>query len=176
MNAKILETYREEPALIDSIYGGQDAYCKRVMEFILYPKGIRPLGMKIEEIEVETLTLDSESFYDLDELVAEVIDERFDGAYGPLPPVRWTKRPYSSYFGMYTYSQQGDFIRINCVLNSRSVPREALKYVIYHELLHRDIRVHNAAFRALEHQYPCWTEHERFLDVTFPKFDLDCAL
>ena len=176
LNAKILETYREESALIDSIYGGQDAYCKRVMEFILYPKGIRPLGMKIEEIEVETLTLDSEPFYDLDELVAEVIDERFDGAYGPLPPVRWTKRPYSSYFGMYTYSQQGDFIRINCVLNSRSVPREALKYVIYHELLHRDIRVHNAAFRALEHQYPCWTEHERFLDVTFPKFDLDCAL
>lgn len=176
LNARILETYREAATLIDSIYGGQEAYCKRVMEFIIYPNGVRPLGMKIEEIPEEALSLDREPFYDLDELVAEVIHERFDGSYGSLPPVRWTKRPYRGYFGMYTYSQQGDFIRINCILNSKSVPREALKYVIYHELLHRDIRMHNAAFRALEHQYPNWTEHERFLDVAFPKFDLNCAL
>ena len=65
---------------------------------------------------------------------------------------------------------------INSVLNSPDVPREVIKYVIYHELLHRDEPRHSKEFRAKEHRYPDWTEHERFLDVTFPKFNLRYAI
>ena len=108
--------------------------------------------------------------------MTEVIDEMFDGAYGVVPPVSWTDRPYKGYFGMYNYRPDGDFIRVNCVLNSADVPREVVKYIVYHELLHRDNRSHNPAFRAAEHRYPNWTEHERFLDFTFPQFDIESAI
>ena len=85
-----------------------------------------------------------------------------------------------SYFGKYTYPIDGsegkDYIKINLVLNSSSVPREVVKYVIYHELLHKNNRTHNAAFREKEHLYPNWTEHERFLENKFPKFNIKYAL
>lgn len=130
----------------------------------------------MEEVEELPPTFDQTPAYDLSELVAEVVAEMFDNAYGELPRICWTDRNYTGYFGMYYYRPQGDFIRINRVLNSNSVKREAVKYIIYHELLHRDNRCHDAAFRALEHRYPDWTEWERFLDFTFPKFDLRYAL
>ena len=104
----------------------------------------------------------------------------FDGVYSELPPISWTDRPYSTYFGVYTWpidpANGSDSIRINCVLNSKDVPRETVKYVLYHELLHKENHTHNKAFRNLEHQYPDYTAHEKFLAFTFPKFDLKYAL
>lgn len=100
--------------------------------------------------------------------------------YGEVPSVSWTNRFLESYFGKYTYPIDGsegkDFIKINLVLNSSSVPREVVKYVIYHELLHKNNRTHNSAFREKEHLYPNWTEHERFLENKFPKFNIKYAL
>jgi hypothetical protein len=172
LDGRISQIYQTNKAIIDSIYGGEEEYNRRVNDFIRYPDGIRPLGMKIEEIEDEALTIDPTPCYDIDQLVAEVVNEMFDGTYGKLPPIMWTDKPYSTFYGMYHYHKNGHFIRINCMLNSKSVPKEVVKYVIYHELLHRDNFRHDAIFRALEHKYPNWTEHERFLDFTFPKFDI----
>lgn len=172
LDGRISQIYQVNKAIIDSIYGGEEEYNRRVNDFIRYPDGIRPLGMKIEEIEDEALTIDPTPCYDIDQLVAEVVNEMFDGTYGKLPPIMWTDKPYSTFYGMYHYHKNGHFIRINCMLNSKSVPKEVVKYVIYHELLHRDNFRHDAIFRALEHKYPNWTEHERFLDFTFPKFDI----
>ena len=137
----------------------------------IYPNGVKPFGAKIEEFPMEVLTLDRTPAHDLDKLTAQVVDEMFDGAYGTLPPIRWTSKPFSGYFGKYSYVPGGDIL-INCVLNAKGVDPEVVKYVIYHELLHRDYRHHDKAFRAQEHKYPNWVEHERFLKGTFPKFDL----
>jgi predicted metal-dependent hydrolase len=92
---------------------------------------------------------------------------------GEVPTIIWTAKCYRSYFGMY---HSGDnHIEINRLLNSPDVPVEAVKYIIYHELLHREYWKHDKAFRMQEHLYPNWTEQERFLDFTFPKFDLENA-
>ena len=176
LDMRIREIYESKQQLIDSIYGGYEVYHTRINDFIRYPGGIKPLGMKIEEIEEAALPIDTTPTYDLAELVNEVVSEMFEGMYGTLPAINWTDKPYTGYFGMYYYHKNGHYIRINRLLNSASVPREVVKYILYHELLHRDYYRHDSAFRAKEHQYPNWTEHERFLDVTFPKFDIRYSL
>ena len=136
--------------------------------------------MKIAEIPEESLTLDRTPVYDHDsltELANEILKERFsEEPYGDLPQLRWTDRPLTEYFGKYVPRDGDPIVLINSVLNSPDVPREVIKYVIYHELLHRDEPRHSKEFRAKEHSYPDWTEHERFLDVTFPKFNLRYAI
>jgi hypothetical protein len=175
INSRIASVYEQYPDTINSLYGDLNAYKKRVLDFIHYPNGIKPLGMKIEELPDEVLVLDRTPFYDLEELIAEVVRDMFTD-YGRVPPIRWTLRPMEVYFGQYSKGADRDQIKINSLLNSVDVPRETVKYVIYHELLHRDNMTHDRAFRMLEHQYPNWTQHERFLDYTFPKFDVKYAM
>ena len=180
LESEIEAVYSENKTIVDSVYGGFDEYLQRVNDFIRYPKGIKPLGTKIEEIPEEELPFEYDEPHVLSELVEEVINERFDGCYGELMPISWTDRCLESYFGQYVYPVDGskgkDYIKINRILNSSSVEKEVVKYVIYHELLHRDNHSHNAAFKAKEHLYPDWTEHERFLENTFPKFNLKYAV
>lgn len=175
IDGRLREIYDSNPEVIDSVYGGFDEYCRRVRELLMYPNGTKIPGMKIEEIEEDSITLDRTPVYDLSELTAQVVAEMFDGAYGDLPPVRWSDKAYASYYGEYFYGEHNR-IHINRILNSKDVPAETVKYVIYHELLHRDNRCHNKAFRAEEHKFPNWTEHERFLDNTFPKFDRELGM
>lgn len=175
IDGKLREAYDSNPEVIDSIYGGFDEFCRRVRELLMHPNGVKTPGMKIEEIEEDFITLDRTPIYDINELTAQVVEEMFDGAYGDLPPVRWSDKAYSGYYGEYFYGERNR-IHINCILNSKDIPAETVKYVIYHELLHRDNRYHNKAFRAEEHKYPNWTEHERFLDNTFPKFDRELGM
>ena len=100
----------------------------------------------------------------------------FGNQYGRVPPIRWTDKAYSTYFGIYRWWEDRDLIQINTVFNSKDVTRDVVKYIIYHELLHRDNHKHDKAFRIREREYPSWTEHERFLDFVFPKFNLEYAL
>ena len=174
-DSRVSEIYQANEEIIKSIYEDQKGYRERVLQSIVYPDGSKAIGGKIEEMPEELLPFDCNPVYDLKELVEEVVNERFDGLYGEVPEVSWTNKYYSTYFGCYYYREK-PFIHINSILNSESVPREVVKYVIYHELLHRDNDKHDKAFRAMEHQYPNWTEHERFLDFKFPKFDLRYAM
>lgn len=175
IEARLRENYDSSAAVIDSIYGGFEEYSLAVRERLLFPSGVRTPGAKIEEMEEASITLDRTPVYDINELTAQVVNEMFDGAYGELPPIMWTNKAYSGYYGEYFYGERNR-IHINCILNSKDVPAETVKYVIYHELLHRDYRYHDRAFRAQEHKYPNWTEHERFLDHTFPKFDRELGM
>ena len=175
IDEKIRQTYEDHQETIDSLYGDYSGYQKRVLDFLYFPKGIKPLGSKVEEIAEESISLDPIPCYDLLELTNEVIQEMLPD-FGRIPPICWTSRPMESYFGEYTKWEDRDLIKINSLLNSKDVPREAVKYVIYHELLHRDNFTHDKAFRTLERQYPNWTNWERFLDYTFPKFDIHYAL
>ena len=171
-DSKISEIYKANAEIINSIYENEGEYKGRVLQCIVYPEISKALGGKIEEVLEELLPFDCTPEYDLNELVTEVINERFEGLYGELPEIMWTDKYYSDYFGRYQYTDK-PYIHINRILNSKSVRREAVKYVIYHELLHRDYHNHDKAFRAMEHQYPDWTEQERFLYSIFNKFDLE---
>lgn len=63
-------------------------------------------------------------------------------------------------------------IEINSVLNSRDVPREVVKYVLYHEMLHRDYPYHDKEFKEMEHRYPQYEEWDHFLDDNMEKFEI----
>lgn len=173
---EIRNYFEQNKSIIESIYGSYEAYRTKVFNHLLYKNGIVPDGMRIEEIPEDMIDYEYGSAYDLRELVAEVKKEMFNDEYGTDIPVRWTKKPYKTYFGEYRWTDDGDlsksYININCVLNSNQINREVVKYVIYHELLHRDNHKHDKEFRANEHKYPNWTELERVLFNDFKKYDI----
>lgn len=174
---KIREIYEEHRSLIDCIYGDHAYYERRIVDFMMYPDGAIPVGTRVEEVEKEQYRLDRTPIEEsLDALLDEVISEQGDmlGEDFVRPDIRWTKQDYASYFGEYFHNY--NLIKINRILNSIEVPREVLKFLIYHECLHQELPKHDRAFRAKERKYPDFQTHEHYLDYTFADFDLDYAL
>jgi len=126
--------------------------------------------------------------YDLLQLRDEVIDEVkaagvvdkdgkpiFENAVRPA--VIWSNRIMKSYFGICykreTLDGTGYFIRINRIMSSPQVPRETLKFLIYHELLHANgYWNHGVLFRDTEWKYPNTDEHNSFLDTLNMRFKI----
>lgn len=161
LETEVKEIYNSYKDIIDDIYGDYESYYYRIIDCIKYDKGIKPVSSYIEEMPVELIPFRLEPTYDLQELYKEVVDEMFGGHYEGIQSIEWTDKPYKSFYGKYYV---GGRIRINCILNSPDVPRETVKFVIYHELLHRDYWYHDKEFYKREHMYPDYTEHNRFLD------------
>lgn len=174
---KINEIYKENRNLIDNLYGGKENYMSRVDDFINYPDGVAPMGTVVEEVEKEFYKLDPAPFAEtLDSLLDEVISEHAAtlGKGFIRPVISWTDKNYKTYFGIYYPEKKR--IKINRVLDSQSVPREVLKFLIYHECLHQLIAKHGREFRRLEHLYPNFDDCENFLDVKFPDFYTEYAM
>ena len=174
---KIAEIYKENRQLIDNLYGGRDYYERRIIDFMMYPDGVAPLGTIVEEVEKEFYKLDEEPFGEsLDTLLDEVISEHTNtlGKNFKRPTISWTDKDYKTYFGIYYPEKKR--IKINRVLDSKTVPREVLKYLIYHECLHQLIPKHGREFRNLEHLFPNFDDCENFLDVKFPDFYKEYAM
>ena len=173
---EISRLYDENEDIIRSIYGTRQDYHMEVFKYLSNKDGIVPAGMRIEEIPDEQIEFTYGDYYNLDELVSEVKKEMFNDDYGTDIPVRWTRRPYKQYFGEYRWSHDNDLskskININCILNSDKVKKEVVKFVIYHEMLHRDNHKHNKEFRIAEHKYPDWPEIERVLYNDFNYYDI----
>ena len=126
--------------------------------------------------------------YDLIQLRDEVIEEVkaagivdkdgkpiFENAISPI--LVWSKRVMKSYYGICykrnTMDGTGYFIRINRIMSSPQVPRETLKFLIYHELLHANgYWKHGVLFRDTEWKYPNTDEHCNFLDSLNMRFKI----
>ena len=52
-----------------------------------------------------------------------------------------------------SYRDESD-ICINSILNLESIEEKVVKYLIYHECIHREIYGHGPVFREKEHKYP----------------------
>lgn len=161
--------FAENP-MVKNIYGDLNNYSMKVCEHVIFQNGIPPLGIRIEELPEEIIPYRMGPFHDLHELVSEVKNEMFGGSYDGISSISWTDKPYKTYYGKYYYFDNR--IKINCVLNSPDVPRETVKYVVYHELLHRDYFRHDTKFRIMEHKYPEYPEHERFFVSQMSIFDI----
>ncbi len=175
---QIKSLYGEHREMIDNLYGGYEYYQDRVVNFMQYPNGVAPLGTVIEEAEKEFYHLSPQPIADsLDKLLDEVIREQIDnlGSNFVKPSIYWTERDFRSYFATYNYDSQGDFIMVNKILNSASVPREVLKFLLYHECLHQRFAKHGVEFREFEQRYPNFHDCDNFLNRTFPDFVKDAA-
>ena len=161
------EAYGE---IITQLYGSLEEYRKRIFNILNYNETdiIPPTEMPIELIP---FTMDKP--HDLQALYEEVkieMAEHLGECINDTGKVEWTDKPYKRYYGIF-WGNTGD-IQINCVLNSSKVPSEVIKYLLYHEMLHRKYFYHDKAFRYLEHKYPNYTSYEKFLDYDFGDYEL----
>lgn len=157
--------------MIASLYGTLHNYTMKIVDHSFEDSSrLCYGGMRVEELPIEMIPHRMEPVYDIGILTKEVVAEMFTGMYDGISSVEWTDKPYRSYFGAFFHNDA--HIVINCVLNSPDVPREAVKFVIYHELLHRDYPNHGKEFRSKEARYPDFVELNAFLHTMGDKMDV----
>ena len=158
---EIGKIYEENKEIIENIYDDYWTYFNRVLDNLDRGDNEASRNAEIVEVPVELLPYKIEATHKLNHLMNEVIEEMFQGNYYGIKSIEWTDRPYTGYYGMF---YPGGDIRINKLLDSPEVDREVIKFIIYHEMLHRDYFRHDKDFYREEHKYPNYTEHNRFLD------------
>ncbi len=165
------ELYDSNPTIRD-LYQSKEQYTLELCNALIYKDKKTYLGLKIEELPEELIPFDRTPYYDLDKLVQNVKDEMFGGIFEGIESIEWTDKPYRTYYGIH-YDYDGVHrIKINSILNSKDVPEEVVKFVIYHELIHRDNMTHNKDFKLKEHEYPGYVNCEHFLFDNMYKFDI----
>ncbi len=116
-----------------------------------------------------------EGYYDIDELYSEVIEEYPKLRNLNLNGISWSKKIYKSWFGIcYKFPDDSHSIFINPLLSSPNISREAVKYIIYHELLHAyGLWDHDEEFRDEEWKYPNSANLDGELDELGLNFGID---
>ncbi len=152
------------------LFPSEEVYVSKVREaYDNFGKTII-IGQSIEEVPLEWIPFDRNPEYDIDLLAQEVIDEMFGGSFEGIPYYQWTDKAYKGFYGRHFHDTHA--IEINSVLNSKDVDKKYIKYLLYHEMLHRDHPKHDAEFRRLEHLFPDWEQCDHFLDSTMNRFDI----
>ena len=172
---KIIEdAFEQNKQLVLSLYGSFEYYKKRISDCLMFPRGIAPVGTQIEEVDKEVFHLSKEPLKEeIEELLTEVIKENrlnFKPDF-ERPEIYWTDKAVGSYYGVFYHDY--NLIYINSLLNSESVPKEVVKFVIYHECLHQEFFGHPKEFRDKERKYVDFQEQEHFLDYILRDFDGD---
>jgi hypothetical protein len=98
-------------------------------------------------------------YFDLDEIFASVNQEYF-GSKLPRPVLKWSAKENLSRMGSYNF--RTDTITINRALDQRKTPLFAIRFIMYHEMLHKFVGVkqqngrnfyHTSKFRNYEKQF-----------------------
>lgn len=152
------------------LYPSKEIYQEKVSKAKIYKNKKIIIGQKVEELPIEWIDFDRTPYHNLKELADEVVNEMFDGIYPDVNEISWTDKPYKGFYGRFW--RESHNIEINCVLNSKDVNPEVIKYLLYHEMLHRENWYHDSAFREEEHKYPKWEEYDNFLNEKMNKFDI----
>jgi predicted metal-dependent hydrolase len=117
--------------------------------------------------------------YDLEELF-EDLNRRFFGGLLAQPRLTWSRDHARSRLGHFDPAH--NTIVISRTFDAPSIPRYAVEYIVYHEMLHlkypvrmRGSRrsVHTAEFRAEERRFPRLEAARRFLRRLAPQCDPD---
>lgn len=171
IDSKVRKIYIEYEDIIQSLYGDLKSYTDEVENsYTKYGKDKYESIFYIEEIPEKLLPYEIIPTHNLGRLMQDVIDEMFSGSYEGIQNIYWTAKPAKGYFARYFPNGS---IQINKMLDSPQVDEEVIKFLIYHELLHRDYWKHDKYFYREEHKYPNYTEHNRFLDHKFGKFKFE---
>ena len=125
----------DEQLIARELFGDRENYIMTVCRAKIFADRV-PVGSKVEELPYELIPFSREAYYDINELSQEVIEEMFGGSYDGISSITWTKKAYRSYYGVFY--EDDNSIKINCVLNSKDVPREVVKFVIYLERIFLD--------------------------------------
>ncbi len=108
--------------------------------------------------------------YDLAELCDVVRRRDFGSELGAPAALAWSEQRTYHTFGYY--SSLRDRITISCSLDNARVPKYAIEFVMYHELLHKKHgigfatsrrTIHTSAFRDEERRFPRYDDARAFL-------------
>jgi hypothetical protein len=109
--------------------------------------------------------------YDLAVLCDKVRERYFDGTLSPPAALGWSDQRTYHTFGYYSVLR--DRITISRSLDDKLVPKYAVEFVMYHELLHKKHGIgfatqrrtmHTTAFRADERRFPRYDDARTFLN------------
>ena len=113
--------------------------------------------------------------YDLDELFAKVNDQYFRGAI-PKPVLTWSAKKTYRILGHHDATHET--VAISRSLDSHSVPRYVVEYVLFHEMLHiahptKHVNGrrynHTAAFKRDERKFQYFDEAEKWIERNVKK-------
>ncbi len=156
-------------AIWQNALGGRSPRARRAYEDYARSPAYRGVFERLESFVGPPAAPTRGRAHDLDALYADV-RARFLPDATLAPPVGWSATLPTRLLGRYDPVARR--ITIAATLDDERVPREAVAYVLYHELLHanRPERwcggrrvVHDAAFRAAEHRYPDAATWDAFL-------------
>ncbi len=99
-------------------------------------------------VYAELSPLRTHDVYDLNTMFDELNIQYFGGAL-PKPMLAWTTR--ANYRTLGTYNFHWDIICISKILNDKRVPKVAVEFVVYHEMLHIKHGLHHIAGRSVSH-------------------------
>jgi hypothetical protein len=109
------------------------------------------------------------SYYDLDSIF-ESLNLRFFGGMQARPKMSWSQRRARNLLGHYDPAHNA--IIVSRIFDHPRVPRYAVEYIVYHEMLHlrHPVRlngsrrcVHSAEFHAEEKLFPELEQAQRFI-------------
>lgn len=114
-------------------------------------------------------------YYDLNKLADEVLQMYPKLTTTGLLRISWSGKIVRGYFGICQRYPDGTYqIRINLLLSSPEIDKEIIKYILFHELLHKNgYWDHNEDFWLREWQYPNSVELAAELDSLRLKYNLD---
>ncbi|MDU5262554.1 MAG: helicase-related protein, partial [Clostridium celatum] len=152
--------------------------------FYVFKKAVFSAGQLIKDAKIKTEDEREEyniveGIYDLEELLGEVLKENTFLNKDNLLSIEWSETVISSWFALCRIWPIDDNdnvyrIYINKLMSSPQVDREVIKYLIYHELLHKNGYLnHDDKFRDLEWKYPNSEELDGFMDEMAIRYKLD---
>jgi predicted metal-dependent hydrolase len=107
--------------------------------------------------------------YNLNEIYQDLNTAYFDNNSN-VETIGWSKR--KSYTRLGFYDPRRDLLVISKIFDSIQVPKEIVKYLVFHEMLHIKIpsmeidgrrRIHSAEFKQLEHRYPNYDAIQKWI-------------
>jgi superfamily II DNA or RNA helicase len=175
---RVEEAYQRNPSLVDAFYGGRDGLRDAVVdELARLEKG---LPRTFDELRVPYVHGPDLRDYEYGEgahdLVAILDRVRTDPALFPEPlpapegGIAWTKRGYASIWADYGW-QRAPGIRVNLLLDSKTVDEPVLEFLVYHELLHHEDFLagrpspHDTGFRHREARHPAIVQANKWMDT-----------
>ena len=116
-----------------------------------------------------------DNYYDIDELANEIYSKYPYLRTANVIAISWSERVVKSWFGICHKLNSDTYkIRINKLLSSPNVSREAVKYILYHELLHANgLWKHDENFRNIEWEYPNSDQLDSELDSLANRYKID---
>ena len=142
---------------------------RRMIEDYAETPSFQAMLARLEGTEAEVAFVTKGRCHELEEVFLRVKSEYFDGEL-ERPKMRWSKSVNRGEFGHYQPST--DTITINRALDAPGVPLFAMDFVMFHELLHKQLgtrkvngrrRVHTREFRTAERRFTRFSDASAYL-------------